>query len=223
MVKGREQDTYSPQGLCTYGTSSWMLFPEFSVWLFPSGHSRLSLNMPSLERLPWLHRHSFLPNFYFLCSIHHDLMNELFCWLICLLDTSVQFSRSFVPNSLRPHGLQHARPPCPSPTLGACSNSCPLNPWCHPTISSSHPFSSSPQSIPAPGSFSMSLLFTSGGQSIGASASVLPMNIQGWFPLGLTGLISLQSKGLSRVFSSTTQFKSIISLVTIYSLDIFLS
>ena len=104
------------------------------------------------------------------------------------------------------HGLQHARLPCPSPAPGVYSNSCPSRRWCHPTISSSViPFSSHLQSFPASGSFPMRWLFTSGGQSIGisASASVLSMNIQGWFPLGLTGLISLLSKGLSRVFSST--------------------
>ena len=110
-------------------------------------------------------------------------------------------------DSLWPHELQHARPPCPSPTPGAYSNSFPLSWWCHPTISSSViPFSSCLLSFPASGSFPMSQFFTSGGQSSGvsASASVLPMNIHGWFPLGLTGLISLQSKGLSRVFSNTT-------------------
>ena len=162
---------------------------------------------------------------------------------------SVQFSHSIVSNSLQPHGLQHARPPCPSPTPGVYSNSCPLSRWCHPTISSSvlpfssylqfskhhhqaslsftvsqsliklmsieswchptisfsvTPFSSCPQSFPALGSFPVSQLFESGGQSIEASASVLPVNIQGWSPLGLTGLISLQVKGLSRVFPSTT-------------------
>ena len=118
-----------------------------------------------------------------------------------------QFICLVMSDSLRPHGLQHARLPCPSPTPGACSNSCPSSPWCHPTISSSViPFSSRLQSFPASGSFPMSQFFISGGQSIGvsASASVLPMNIQGWFPLGLTGWISLQSKGFSRVFSNTT-------------------
>ena len=108
--------------------------------------------------------------------------------------------------SLQPHGLQHARLPCPSPTPGVCSNSCPLSRWCHPTVSSSViAFSSCPQSFPASGSFPMSWPFASGGQSTGvsASASVFPINIQGQLPLGLTGLISLQSKGLSRVFSST--------------------
>ena len=110
-------------------------------------------------------------------------------------------------NSLWPHGLQHARPPCPSPTPRVYSNSCPLSPWCHPTISSSVvPFFPRLQSFPVSESFPMSQLFASGGQSIGVStsASVLPMNIQDWFPLGWTGWISLQSKGLSRVFFSTT-------------------
>ena len=115
---------------------------------------------------------------------------------------------------LRPHGLQHARPPCPLPTSRVYSNSCPLSRWCHPTISSSVlPFSSHLQSFPASGSFPMSQLFVSGGQSTGvsASASVLPMNIQNWFPLGWTGWISLQSNGHLRV-SPTPQFKSITSL-----------
>ena len=119
---------------------------------------------------------------------------------------SVQFSRPVVSDSLRPHELQHARPPCLSPTPGVYPNSCPLNPWCHPTISSSVvPFSSHLQSFPASGSFPMSQLFAWGGQSIGVSAStsVLPMNTQDWSPLEWTGWISLQSKGLSRVFSNT--------------------
>ena len=110
-------------------------------------------------------------------------------------------------NSLWPHGLQHTRPPCPSQTPGVYSDSYPLSRWCHPTISSSVvPFFSRLQSFPTWGSFEMSQFFTSGGQSIGVSAStsVLPMNIQDWFPLGWTGWISLQSKGLSRVFSNTT-------------------
>ena len=118
-----------------------------------------------------------------------------------------QFSRSAMSNSLRPHGLQHARLLCPSPTPRAYSNSCPSSWWCHPTISSSVIlFPSHLQSFPASGSFPMSQFFTSGGQSIGVSASalVLPMNIQDWFPLGLTGWISLQSKELSTVFSNTT-------------------
>ena len=120
---------------------------------------------------------------------------------------SVQFSHSVVSYSLQSHGLQHTRPPCPSPTPRVYSNSCPLSQWCHPTISSSVvPFSSCFQSFPASGSFPMSQFFASGGQSIvvSASTSVLPMNTQDWFPLGCTGWISLQSKGLSRVFSNTT-------------------
>ena len=119
----------------------------------------------------------------------------------------VLFSRSVVSDSLWPHKLQHSRPPYPSPTPGVHSNSCPSSRWCHPTISSSAiPFSSCLQSFPASGSFPNSQVFTSGGQSIGASslASVLPVNIQGWFPLGLIGLTSLQSKELSRVFSNIT-------------------
>ena len=119
----------------------------------------------------------------------------------------IQFSCSVVPDSLRPHGLQHARSLCPSPTPRVCSDSCPLSQWCHPTTSSSViPFSFCLQSFPASGSFPVSQFFKSGGQSTGASASasVLPMNIQDWLPLWMTGLISLQSKGLSRVFSNTT-------------------
>ena len=121
--------------------------------------------------------------------------------------SSVPFSHSVMSNSLRPQGLQHTRPPCPSPTPGVYSNSCPLSQWCHPTISSSvAPFFSCLQSFPASGSFQMSQFFPSGGQSTGVSASapVLPMNIQDWFPLGWTGWISLQSNGLSRVFFNTT-------------------
>ena len=121
--------------------------------------------------------------------------------------SSVQFSRSVVSNSLRPHELQHARPPCPSPSPRVYSNSCPSSRWCHPAISSTViPFSSCPQSLPASGSFPKSQLFAWGGQSIGVSAavSVLPMNTQDWSPLGWTGWIFLQSKGLSRVFSNTT-------------------
>ena len=121
---------------------------------------------------------------------------------------SVQFSCSVVSDFLWPHGLQHARLPSPSPSPGACSNSCSLSGWCHPTVSSSViPFSSCLQSFPASGSFQTSQFFASGAQSIGVSASVsvLTMNIQEWFPLGWTGWISLQSKRLSRVFSNTVQ------------------
>ena len=121
--------------------------------------------------------------------------------------SSVQFSRSVVSDSLRPHESQHARPPCPSTSPGVHSDSCPSSPWGHPAISSSvFPFSSCPQSLLASESFPMSQLFTWGGQSIGvsASASFLPKNTQDWSPLELTGWISLQSKELSRVFSNTT-------------------
>ena len=121
--------------------------------------------------------------------------------------SSVQFSRSVASDSLWPHESQPTRLPCPSPTPRVYSNSCPSSQWCHPDISSSAiPFSSCPQSLQVSGSFPMSQLFTWGGQSIGVSAAalVLPMNTQDWSPLGWTGWISLQSKGLSRVFSSTT-------------------
>ena len=130
-------------------------------------------------------------------TLQHNLTQNRF--------SSVQFSRSVISNSLWSHGLHHTRPPCPSPTPRGYSNSYPLSRWCHPTISSSVvPFSSCPQSFPSSGSFQMSEFFASGSQSTGASASVLPMNIQDWSALGSAGLISLQSKGLSKVFSSTT-------------------
>ena len=126
--------------------------------------------------------------------------------LIALDHLGTLFSHSVVAHSLRPHGLQHTRFPCPSPSPEVCSNSSPLSWWCYPTISSSVVLFSCLQSFPASESFPMSWVFTSGGQSFGdsASASVLPMNIQDWFSLGLTGLNSLQSKGLSSVFSWTT-------------------
>ena len=129
----------------------------------------------------------------------HDGLSLMLCYnhieILCC---------SVMSNSLQPHRLQHARLFCPLPSPGACSNSCPLSQWHHPTISSSViPFFSWPQSFPELGSFPMSQPFASGGQSIGASTSALPMNIQDWFPVGLTGWISLQSKGLSRVFSNT--------------------
>ena len=127
--------------------------------------------------------------------------------LISLSISSVQFSRSVVSDSFRPHESQHARPPCPSPNTGVYTDSCLLSRWCHPTISSSVvPSSSCPQSLPASGSFPMSQLFAWGGQSTGVSASapVPPMNTQDWSPLGWTRWISLQSQGLSRVFSNTT-------------------
>ena len=135
------------------------------------------------------------------------LNTYLFLKFFLLIVSSVQFSPSVMSNSLWLQGLQHTRLPCPSPITGTCSNSCLSSQWCHPTISSSViPFSSCLQSFPASRSFQMSWFFAPGSQSIGASASasVLAMNIQDWFPLGWTGWISLQSKGLSRAFSNTT-------------------
>ena len=163
--------------------------------------------MSSLQRNPLWPHHLMHINFYLTCNLT-ILQDYLICSFVCLLSVfPTQFSCSVMSDSLRPHGLQHAMPPCPSPTLGACLNSCPLSRWFHPTISSSViPFSSCLQSCPASRSFQMSQFFTSSGQSLGVSAStsVLPMNIQDWIPLGWTGWISLQSKGLSRVFSNTT-------------------
>ena len=153
----------------------------------------MSLDQPTLS----------LHFFYFYLS-PASVINNFF---LILVFTPIQFSRSVVSNSLRPHGLKYARPPCPSSTPGVYSHPCPSSRWCHPTISSSViPFSSCLQTFPASGSFPVSQLFTSGGQSIGAlaSASVLPMNIQEWFPLGWTGWISTKSKGLSAAFSNTT-------------------
>ena len=136
---------------------------------------------------------------------------------------SVQSGRSVLTDSLWPHGLQHARLPCPSPAPGACSNSCPLSWRCHPTISSSViSFSSCLQFFPASWSFLMSQFFASGSQNIGASSSVLPMTIQDWFPLELTGLISLQSRGLSRVFSNTSVQKHQFSLQSNYHIHTWL-
>ena len=137
----------------------------------------------------------FLNTFFPICWQDHVIYSYSLWW--------VQFSL-VVSNSLRPHESQHTRPPCPSPTPGVYPDSCASSRWCHPAISSSVVPFSCPQSLPASGSFPMTQLFAWGGQSIGASASVLPMNTQDWSPLGWTGWISLQSKGLSRVFSNTT-------------------
>ena len=165
-----------------------------------------------------------MDNVEIICLVEENHLCLIFQWLVLWISytfllwvfvifitflscPSVQFSHSVVSNSLRPHELQHTRLPCPSPTPRTYSNSRPSSQWCHPAISSSViPFFSCLQSFPASGSFPVSQFFVSGGQSIGASASasVFPVNIQGWFPLGLTGLISLQSKGLSKVFSNTT-------------------
>ena len=164
--------------------------------------------------------HFLLPHTDLWISDFNDLTLICFCFLFLFLwmqiwlvikakwfNISIQFSRSVMSDSLWLHGLQHTGLPCPSPTHGPCSNSCPLSQWCHPTIPFSViPFSYLLQSFLASRSFQMSLFFTSGGQSIGVSSltSVLPMNIQNWFPLEWTGCISLLSKGLSRVFSNTT-------------------
>ena len=142
----------------------------------------------------------------FVHVLYHTDWFDLLAIQKTLKFSSVQFSHSVVSDSLRPRGLQHARPPCPSPTPEVHPKPCPLSPWCHPTISSSVVPFSYLQSFPASGSFPMSQLFSWGGQSIevSASTSVLPVNIQGWVPLGWTGWISLQSRGLWRVFSNTT-------------------
>ena len=160
----------------------------------------------SFIKLHWPFFRIFYPSVS-LDSVISCVFNTLILFSSVSQFSSVQFSRSVMSDFLGLHGLQHARPPCPSPTPGVYSNSCPLSRWCHPTISSSViPFSSCHQFFPASGSFPVSQFFPSGGQSIGVSAltSVFPMNIQDWFPLGWTGLISLQSKGLSRLFSNTT-------------------
>ena len=155
--------------------------------------------MKSFHAIYWLF--NFLKQFLLLNSILS------YSFPAVSLFSSVQFSHSVVSDSLWPHELQHARPPCPSPTPGVHSNSRPSSRWCYPAISSSGiPFSSFPQSLPASESFPMSQLFAWGGQSTGVSAlaSFLPKKSQGWSPLEWTGWISLQSKGLSRVFSNTT-------------------
>ena len=143
----------------------------------------------------------------FSVAVEHCLLIILVTLIYDNNNPSIQFSCSVMSNSLRPHESQHARPPCPSPTLGVHSDSCPLSQWCHPAISSSVvPFFSCPQSLPASKSFPMSQLFAWGGQSTGVSAlaSVPPMNTRDWSPLGWTGWLSLQFRGLSRVFSNTT-------------------
>ena len=144
--------------------------------------------------------------FYFLSSplVYSTFLSSIPSLLFFFI-TSVQFSRSIMSDSLPPHESQHARPPCPSPAPGVHSDSRPLSQWCHPAISSFISFSFCPQSLPASGSFPVSQLFTWGGQRTGVSAlaSFPPKNTQDWFPLEWTGWISLQSKGLSRVFSNT--------------------
>ena len=187
----------SGKSSCLVSSSFWWCFFFFfasgSCWL-ACGHiiSTSALVVP----LP-----SFLCGSISLCIA----LLRIFVMAFRALLKASQFSHSVVSDSLRPHMPQHARLPCPLPTTGACSNSCP---WVSPIISSSLiPFSSCHQSFPASGSYPVSQFFISGGQSTRVSASVLPINIQDWFPLGLTGLVSLQPKGFSRVFSNTTVWK----------------
>ena len=216
------QASASPSWALTDHTKLWSSPVPAPSWRFPWGTPLCHVGDRSLvtcskKPSPFWHR-LFLPTLSQESLPHYSVPSIIACvltWSYLVLCISAappphwntpftQFSPSVVSNSLWPHGLQHTRPPCPSPTPRACSNSCPLSQWCHPTISSSTiPFFSCLQSFPASGSFPMSQFFTSDGQSIGASASasVLPMNR---FPLGWTALISLQSKGLSRVFSNTT-------------------
>ena len=179
-----------------------MITPTKLISTFINPHSNLSCGVRFTSSANFSYTvHEFFP------LLHQDSPIKYFCVKKYANLSSVQFSHSVMSDSLRPQGLQHARPPCPSPTPAVYSNSCPLSRWCHLTISSSViPFSFCPQSFPALGSFPMSQFFASGGQNIGVSAlaSVLPMNIQDWSPLGWTSWISLQSKGLSRVFSKTT-------------------
>ena len=162
----------------------------------------LSLQILPLPPFPWLLSPTTQIS-YMVELLTESLLTSLFVF------SSVQFIYSLMSYSLRPHELQHARPPCPSPTPGVHSDSRPSSQWCHPAISSSVVPFSCPQSFPASGSFQMSRLFASGGQSIGVSAStsVLPKNTQGWCPLGWIDGISLQSKGLSRIFSSIRIWK----------------
>ena len=169
---------------------------------------------PLLFARKWWEPWSLCSEYWVLSQLSHSLLSPSSRGSLVPLHflpfSSVQFSHSVTSDSLWPNRLQHTRLPCPSPTPRVCSNSCPLSQWGQQTISFSViPFSSCLQSFPASGSFQMSQFFTSGDQSIGVSAStpVLPMNIQNWFPLGLTYLISLQSRRLSRVFSSTTVWR----------------
>ena len=194
------QEHHLEEGMATHSSIlAWEIpWTEEPGGLYSMGSQRVGhdLEMTKWQQYP-CHK---LRKIHILKHFAISMSQELFYY-------SVQFSRSVVSDSLRPHELQHARPPCPSLTPRVHPNPCPLSRWCHPTISSSViPFSSCLQSFPASGSFQMSQPSTSGGQSIGvsASASVLPMNTQDWSPLGWTGWISLQPKGLSRVFSNTT-------------------
>ena len=183
---------------------SQLSFGIYIVYVFPSFYFQFICVFDSKMSLLWA-AYNWITFFIHSANFCFYLENWSIC--ICLYYGYIQFSRSAVSDSLQPHESQHTRPPCPSPTPRVHSNSCPSSWWCHPAISSSVvPFSSCPQSLPASGFLPMSQLFAWGGLGIevSASASVLPMNTQDWSPLGWTGWISLQSKGLSRVFSNTT-------------------
>ena len=196
----------SSQGLClTTILNSAIEYISYAMW--DMSISKIILFKTWICELSLIGR--VLPKFYTGKQWNNSLMHDN------KKSQNLLFSHTVISESLQPHRLQHARPLCSSPSLGSCSSSCPLSRWCHQIISSSViPFYSCFQSFPASGSFLMSQLFALGGQSIeaSASASVLPMSIQDWFPLGLTGLASFQFKGLSREPSPTLQFKNIFSL-----------
>ena len=167
--------------------------------------ARVTINILRISELRWNEMGEFNLDDHYICYCEQESLRRN--RVAFGVNSSAQFSHSILSESFGPHGLQQARLPCSSLTPRVYSNSCTLGEWCHPTISDSViPFSSCLQSFPASGSFQMSQFFASGGQSIGvsASASVLPMNIQDWFPLGWTGWISLLSKGLTRIFFNTT-------------------
>ena len=208
------QFQFSSGKFCKFA-SDWSSF--YSVAFTQSKFSYSITEFLVLEKLICKKKVTFVSNLPFLFIGKKEYLHldgfifreslQLAAWNFLILFSSVQFSWVSHVRLFETHGLQYAWPPCLWLTPRAYSNSCPLSWWCHPTISSSViPFSSHPQSFPASGSFQTSQFFASGGQSIGvsASASVLPMNIQDWFPLGWTDWISLQSKGLSRVFPNTT-------------------
>ena len=187
-------------------------WPEYWSFSFNISPSKEHQDWSRLERTGWISLQSKgLSRVFSNTIVQKHQFSSVLSFLYSPTFTPIHVQFSSVAQScptLRPRGLQHTRPPCPSPIPGAYSNLCPLSRWCHPTISSSvDPFSSCLQSCPASGSFQISRFFASGGQSIGvsASASILPMNIQDWFSLGWTGWISLLSKGLLRVFSTIVQ------------------
>ena len=214
-VPGPGDGTYAP---CSGSAGSESLGPQGKSFQnlkygFPFSEHSKSCSAPSWGlcslRLWFFFVLFLIFKWIFLFSLNHVNIDLYYCFgkIYRIFCSSVQFIRSVVSDSLQLYELQHARPPCPSPAPGACSNSCASSRFCHPTISFSVvPFSSCPQSFPLSGSFPMSQLLASGDQSIGVSASTsdLPMNTQDWSPLEWTGWISLQSKGLSRVFSNTT-------------------